>query len=145
MTMLKWATPFDEIDLLRQDFDALFQKPKSCENADFNVPVQVVELENGYRVAFSLPGLPSESVGEHVQIEATAKTLTLSGALSDGDLQPTEKRLINQFRTGKFYKQLSFPDGINPDTIEARYQQGILTIQLEKAHVAQKRTIAIQT
>lgn len=145
MSMLKWSTPLDELsemNLLRRELDHLFT-PVSGQTA-LNPPIDVAESEGYYRVRMSLPGLPTQNVGEHVQLEATPKTLNISGEVHAPEPQPGEKTLFSQVRHGKFSKQLSFPDGIDAETIEASYEAGILQITLPKSSVARKRNIEIQ-
>ena len=147
MTLMKWS-PFEEAEMLRKQIDTIFSpiSPLSDETGvGLNPPVDVVEAENAYKARLMLPGLPAESIGEHVRIDATTKTLTVSGELRQKELASGEKMLIHQCRTGKFFKQLSFPDGIDPDGIEASYADGILEIVLPKAAAAQKRSIQINT
>lgn len=144
MSLLKWATPFEEVDLLRKEMEGLLTTPANVSNGQFNPPVEVVEAENYYRVRILLPGLPAESIGEYIHLEGTPKTLNMSGEIRPAELRPQEKLLLNQFRYGKFFKQLSFPEGIDHENIEARYNQGILDIQLPKAVASQKRSVQIQ-
>lgn len=144
MSMMKWATPFEEIDLLRKEMDHLLGSTTSQASNNLNPPVEVVENENRYRVRMSLPGLLAERISEHVHIDATAKTVTISGEIPPHDYGQSEKVLVNQFRFGKFLKQLSFPDGIDHENIEAHYRNGLLEITLQKAMNAQKRSVEIQ-
>ncbi len=144
MSLMKWATPFEELDLFRKEMDALLSNSQAAPGTDFNPPVEVIETDSHYQVHLILPGLPTENLSEHVHLDATPKTLTLSGELRQRELGPNEKRLINQFRSGKFFKQLSFPDGIDHENIQASYRNGILEVTLPKAVAAQKRSIQIQ-
>lgn len=144
MSMLKWASPLDEIDMLRKEIDNAFAATTATNGTGFNPAVEVVEAENAYRLRIPLPGLPTENLSEHIHIDATQKTLTLSGEMTPPELQPGEKALMTQIRYGKFYKQLSFPDGIDPETIEASYSAGMLEIRLPKASASQKRSVQIQ-
>ena len=145
MSMLKWSNPLDELSemgLLRRELDQVFNPPSG--HAGLNPPIEVVEAEDRYRVTISLPGLPTANLGEHIQLDATPKTLTISGETRAPELQPGEKSLFSQVRYGKFHKQLSFPDGIDAEHIEAAYAAGLLEITLPKALSTQKRTIQIQ-
>jgi len=143
--MLKWSTPLDELSemsLLRRELDHLFT-PASGQSA-LNPPIDVVESEGYYRIRMSLPGLPTQNLGEHVQLEVTPKTLSISGEVHGPEPQPGEKILFSQVRHGKFSKQLSFPDGIDAEAIEASYEAGVLQITLPKSSVSRKRNIEIQ-
>jgi HSP20 family protein len=132
MSMLCW-TPLEEMDVLKREMESLFA-PVSAANGEsraytFNPPAEVIEAEN---------------IGEHVHLEATQKALTISGELNTPVREVNEKVLTSQFRYGRFFKQLGFPDGIDHENIEANYQSGILEIRLPKMATAQKRSIQIQ-
>lgn len=144
MSVMKWVTPLEELDFFRKEMEGLLSNNTSANTGTFSPPVEVIETENNYQVRLLLPGLPAEQISEHVRLEATQKTLTLSGEINPRELQGSEKLLVNQFRYGKFFKQLSFPDGINHDHIEAAYKNGILEVSLPKTIAVQKRSIQIQ-
>lgn len=153
MSMMKWS-PFEEVEQLRKQIDNIFTPLSALGNETghaygnnaygMNPPVDVVEAENAYKVRFLLPGLPTENLSEHVNIEATAKTLTVSGELRPAQLSQGEKLLVTQLRYGKFFKQLGFPDGIDDERIEASYGNGILEVVLPKAQTARKKNVQIQ-
>jgi HSP20 family protein len=144
MAILKWSSPLDDMDLLRKEIDQVFTTASQNTGLGFSPPVEISEAENAYVVRMMLPGLPVENLSEHVHIDATQKTVSISGELQPRELPAGEKPLVSQFRYGKFFKQLSFPDGIQHETIEASYSNGILEIRLPKAVAAQKRNIQIQ-
>jgi HSP20 family protein len=145
--MLRWS-PLEEMDVLKREFENLFAPVTSVngesKTCGFNPPVEVVEADDNYKVRLSLPGLPQDNIGEHVHLEATQKTLTVSGELQPSGKDAAEKTLISQLRYGPFFKQLAFPDGIAHENIEASYRSGILEIFLPKLYTAQKRSIQIQ-
>jgi HSP20 family protein len=144
MSMLKWTSPLDDFDLLRKEIDQVFTAGQSPHAAGFSPSLEITEAEDAYWVRMVLPGLPTETLSEHVHIDATQKTVTISGEMQPRELPPGEKMLVSQFRYGKFYKQLSFPDGIQHEGIEASYRNGLLELRLPKAVAAQKRSVEIQ-
>lgn len=145
MSMSKWSSPLEEMDLFRKNLDQLFTSTLSGLSTGFSPPIEVVEGEDAYYVRMYLPGLPSEHPDEHIRIDGTSKTLTISGELQPPELAGNEKMLISQFRYGQFYKQLNFPDGVDPDKIDAHYRSGLLEVKLPKSQASQKRSIQIRT
>lgn len=145
MSILKWTTPFEEVSLLRRELEGLLNAPGYSGGAsDYSPPVEVTETEAGYQVRLVLPGLSAQQISEHVRLDATPKTLAVSGEIRPRELRPNEKVLVNQFRYGQFSKQLSFPDGVDHERIEAAYRNGVLEINLPKVLAVQKRSIPIQ-
>lgn len=144
MSMMRW-TPFEEMEHLRRQIDNIFvpvvvSHPGEKATTSFVPPVEVVERPDGYRVRFMLPGIRPDDV----KLEASAKTLSISGEIASPALEEKERVLISQFRVGKFSKQLSFPDGIEPGNVEADYVNGILEVKVPKAESMQKRSIEIR-
>lgn len=143
MSMMRW-TPFDEMENLRKQIDGIFMplvvSHPGEKSGSFVPPVEVIEHENGYRVRFMLPGIRPEEVN----LEATAKTLTVSGEVHPQAPGENERVLLSQFRFGKFSKQLGFPDGIEHSRVEAAYGNGILEVSVPKAESSQKRSIEIK-
>lgn len=148
MSLMKWTTR-DDWDTLRSHMNHWLAASVLSPDADlrgttqYSPPVDVVETDDQYQVRFVLPDLP-ECIDEHVHLEATRTSLTLSGELPSRPLASNERRLINQIMSGKFFKQLSFPEHIEHEQIEAHYANGVLTVALPKTVSRQKRNITIQ-
>jgi HSP20 family protein len=51
---------------------------------------------------------------------------------------------INERFAGRFRRVLSMPDDIDPDSVSARYADGVLHVQLKRRESAQPRRISIQ-
>ncbi|RLE49567.1 MAG: Hsp20/alpha crystallin family protein [Candidatus Methanomethylicota archaeon] len=75
--------------------------------------VDVMESGDYIKVYAELPGVEKEDI----KLNATENTLTIS--------VDTEKR--------KYYKEISLPSPVKPETAKATYRNGVLEVQLEKA------------
>lgn len=144
MSVLKWSAPFEETDSLRRELAQWFASAATSAAGHVVPPVEVIETEGAYRFNMLLPGMPAEALGEYVHIDATAKTLVITGEFPERKLEPGEKSVLSQFPAGPFSKQISFPDGIEHEQIEARYRNGILEVTLPKAITTRKRSVQIQ-
>ncbi len=80
--------------------------------------VDVIEQENSYEVVAELPGVEKENINLH----ATENSL--------------EIRAEND---RKYYKEVKFDSEIIPESAEASYKNGILSVKLKKKEVEKKK------
>lgn len=141
-------------------FDSVFPTQRKAteegfESAVWRPVVDVHEDENSYIIDAELPGLTREDV----KLSFQDGTLTISGERSyqhekrvengengtNGNGASKEKNCHRMERFyGKFYRSFSFPTAVNPDAINARFDNGILTITVPKAEAVRPRQIEIR-
>ena len=102
--------------------------------------VEIEETIDSFLVRAALPGVdPSE-----IKLRARDRDLVIQG-----ERRPTEEeknyRLRSEFDFGTFYRDVSLPDEIIPEEVEATYDQGILEVVLpKKAGEGSARTIPVK-
>ena len=125
-----------------QDFDRVvdsFLKPTYANTVNFQPNCDVSESDDHYLVSFDMPGIKKEDI----KIEVQKNQLLISGERLR--TQGSEAGLYNERRYGKFERTFTLPATINPEKIEAQYEDGVLNIALPKAEAAKPKTIQIQT
>lgn len=55
-----------------------------------------------------------------------------------------EKGGPREWRRQEFYRSVSLPPGIDPDKVEAKYRNGVLTVTLPKTEASKGRRITVQ-
>lgn len=121
---------------------SLYNLINEFENVFFNtestrgINVDVVEIENGYRVLAEIPGVKKEDI--NISFEK-------GDLLIEGNVKKEEaKYLLNERGNAKFKRVISFGD-IKEDNITARYDNGILDITITLAkNVETKRIVNIE-
>lgn len=100
-------------------------------------PVNVREEPERLVVEAALPGYdPSR-----IDVKVEEDTLVLSGERRD----PEGARVLRRERwSGPFVREIALPFKVDSDHVEARYANGILTIELPKAPEARPRKIQVQ-
>jgi HSP20 family protein len=91
-------------------------------------------------IAF-VPGIEPASID--VQLEQGV--LTIAGERAD-DLAAQAERAtvqINERFTGRFRRVVSLADDVDPDTVDARYRDGVLHISIARREAAQPRRISV--
>lgn len=104
--------------------------------------VDVAEKDNGYEVKADIPGVKKEDInvridGNVVQIEAEVKRE--KETKGDG-----EKVLRSERYYGNISRTFSLADDVDDSKAEAKYADGVLTLQLPKKATTASKKIAIQ-
>jgi len=157
MLTLRSSSPFDLFDRIEQQ---LSQQLHSAER----VPAaEVHETAEAYEVVLELPGVDKDAI----EVKATDRSLVISaerrnqrqlpvapapeaGEASGEGVQPTngvakvKSPLISEFRYGTWSRSFRFPQPIERDLLEARYQGGLLTVRAPKAHKATTVTVKVE-
>lgn len=113
-------------------FDELFNAFPSTWGTDArsnsSAPVNINETENGYNVEFSVPGRNKEDF----KINVENGLLTVSYEKKEQAESKEAKSVRKEFSFQSFKRSFTLDEKINADGIEAKYENGILSISLPK-------------
>jgi HSP20 family protein len=102
--------------------------------------MNVTEDKDNYYVRAELPGIKAEDL----ELSVTADTLSISGERK----LPTEDENAQYHRrereTGRFSRIISLPSPMDTGKVEAKCNEGILTVTLPKAEAAKPKQITIK-
>ena len=104
-------------------------------------PTDVSEDQNSLRISMELPGVdPSD-----VRLSLESNVLTIRGEKKQESEENNER--VHRFeRTyGMFERTFALPNTVDPDKIEARYENGVLFVSIPKAERAKPREIRVNT
>lgn len=122
-------------------FDEFFAEFERLSRQAFTgsaaVPVSVWSNDEAIAITVELPGIAKEQL----QIEATCDSLTISGERQTSAGEGTW--LSRERQTGGFNRTISLPWRIDPDRVEARLKDGILTVALRRSESDKPRKIAV--
>lgn len=129
--------PFSVLDAMVHDW--LSQRPATPRVT--RAPLDVSERDDRYEVRAELPGASRDAIavdidGARVSISATAKTVT--------EPQDGEKLLHSERRPASFERSFELPQAVNPDTAQAKFEDGVLTLTLPKKDLPKARRLTIQ-
>lgn len=137
MTLLMKPEPFTG-DLHRL-FNTLFEDAGSVAQQRWVPSMDLVEADDHFMLKADLPGLSEEDVA----IEVRDNALTISGERK----AEHEKRERGWYRVersfGRFSRSLSLPEGIDPDSITANFDRGVLSVTIPKPEQRKPRRIQI--
>ncbi|KAJ4845230.1 hypothetical protein Tsubulata_003829, partial [Turnera subulata] len=93
-------------------------------------PADVKELPNSYVYVIDMPGLKKDQIKVYVEEE---KTLVVSGERKRERERDQGVRYIRMSRRlGKYLQKFELPDNAEPEKISAAYEDGVLTVVVEK-------------
>ncbi len=91
-------------------------------------------------VETQLPGMKPEDI----QVSIEQGVLTIQGQTKAEEERQERSYLIREHRTGRFSRSVRLPETVDPDAVQATYEDGILRLTLPKAERAKARRIQIQ-
>jgi HSP20 family protein len=127
---------------LSRAMDDVIGQTNESLNGQYWVPsMDAWETEQAFVVQVDLPGLTPEQV----DVSFDRNTLTVRGTRSD--TIPTdkgEKRVFFVERSpGSFSRTLRFPQYVEASKIDAKFENGVLTVTVPKSEAAKPRKITI--
>ena len=140
MTLVKVNNPvlktFDGlVNDLFNDLPATFGKTFRQDVFSFP-PVNIVENANAYQLEVAVPGL--EKADFNIKLEANV--LTIGADKKAVATTETEKVIRREFSNKAFKRSFTLDEKIEASTIDAKYENGILTLNLPKKEVAKATT-----
>jgi len=143
MSALTRWDPFREMMDIRREMDRFLQTTLSNQEGmqqTWAIPLNVSETKDAYELEASLPGVKPEDV----EITLTNNTLTISGETKAEEEKEDRTFHMRERRYGSFVRSLTLPSAINPDAVEAHFENGVLKLRVPKAEEAKPKRIQIQ-
>jgi HSP20 family protein len=144
MAIIRWQTPFDDMDRLHREVDRLFSEftgggePFTSRTYP---AVNITEDTDHYYVRGELPGVKSEDL----EISVVEGRLLIRGERKL-DTEDKGASYHRREREGGFFRRIiALPAKVNPEKVSAAIKNGVFTITLPKAEEAKPRKIAVKT
>lgn len=109
--------------------------------AAFDVPVDIVEGNKGFRLLCMLPGVEPAQVS----VDMDGNILTVSGERRFPALEEGERLESVESHHGFFKRQFKIPERTDSNGVTARYEDGILEISIPKKDAGPAKSIPITT
>ena len=125
MTTLQFNQPaFKTIDSF---FDSLLSDLPVTSKNNFNFPpVNIIETKDNYELEFNAPGRSKEDF----KITVDKNILTVSYEKKEEQKDESKKFIKKEFSSRSFKRSFNLDEKINADAINAKYENGILTLTL---------------
>jgi HSP20 family protein len=140
---VSFRSAFEQLDKMRRQFDHLFGDDLAASRgllgAGVFPQVNMTEDADRFYIRAELPGVKTDDL----EMQATAKNLSIAGERKIEAENEGVRYHRREREAGKFSRIIAMPTEIDPDRIEAKMQDGILTIRVPKAEAVKPRQITI--
>lgn len=131
MTLIKFE-PFRDLDLLNTNIRRFFDDfPAAAQefSATYHPKIDIYEDDKKIYFEAEVPGISKKDLN----ISVHDNVLTVTGEKKK-ELEQKAKNFFRSERTyGSFTRSFTLPDEVNTEKIEAKFTDGILKIEIEKA------------
>lgn len=145
MIVRRYWQPFQEFNTVKQQLDQLFDDFAGIETAPttWTPAVNLVESEEALTLHVQLPGISTDNIADNIDIQASREVISISGDRTAPTLAEGETRRRNEFRYGSFRRVVSLPVAIDPQSVTANYEAGILVLTLPKAEEERNKVVKV--
>lgn len=137
------------ISRFRNEFDRLFDRffrdPWSLaedwteRGAGWLPSLDVSETDTEITVRAEVPGVKPDDL----DVSVTGNVLTLSGEKKSTSESKDENSFHSECFYGSFRRSVTLPTEVDPEKIDARHAQGVLTIRMKKRHPTAARRVKV--
>ncbi len=141
--LVKW-NPFQEIERTLGWWGTQpFRRPQwddpQASTVNWVPPVNVYEDKEALFVEAQLPGIDMNDV----KISVTDHTLQLHGERKEEREESQENYHFREAQYGAFARSFRLPNYVKPEQATARYDKGVLTVQVPKLEETKPKSIPI--
>ena len=148
MTVLTRWQPFREVTSLQERVNQLFNDVfsdidspdrSSLNSLSFAPRRDVYEEDDRIVLEMEVPGIKEEDV--HLTLEGN--TLSISGERKiENNRKPDRYQRVERYY-GSFSRTFTLPASVDPDSVDAKYEHGILHVSMAKKANARPRQIKV--
>jgi HSP20 family protein len=142
MTITRWD-PFREVVALQNRVNSLFgnfaENESPLTTASFIPAVDVYEDEKKVVLKLEVPGIEEKDL----DIRVENHTLTVKGERKFAAEEKEENFHRIERRYGSFYRAFTLPSTVDTESVDAKYEAGVLKLELKKKPEAQPKQIKV--
>ena len=139
----RFRSPLEELYRMRQQMEQLLESaatPPQREAAGVLPLINLTEGKDNYYVRAELPGVK----GDELDIQVTANNLAISGERKIAAEEEGARYHRKEREAGAFSRMIGLPGEVDTDKVEAKLENGILTIVISKAEIAKPKQITVK-
>ena len=135
------AQPLSELERLRRLLDQTFGgfglPALATESVGWTPPVDIEEQDDAYVIEAEVPGVTKDDVN----IELVSNELTITGEIKEREREGILRKRTR--RIGRFEYRVRLPEQVDPDKVEAKLTDGVLSVRVPKHEQAERRKIQV--
>jgi HSP20 family protein len=145
MALVRWE-PFRELAALQNEMGRWMSQvagvgtlPGNGQSSAWMPAVDVWETDKELVLSFDLPGIPEDKIA----VELEDNILTVSGERERTQEHSNDRFYRFERRYGSFSRSVTLPTGVNEDSIQADYRDGVLEVRVPKPEEQKPKRIQI--
>lgn len=130
MRRLRRRDGFDDLFNQMEDFVDQFQElgRDFTSGVSTGIPVDIREEDGEYILEADLPGVQKDELN----VKADENTLEISADVNQEVKEEGENYVRKERSTRSYRRKVAWPSPVEPESVEAEYENGILTVTAEK-------------
>jgi HSP20 family protein len=142
-TLTRWD-PFRELAGLQDRMNRLFQdsyagREEDLTTSGFAPPVDIYEDEHNLTLKLEVPGIEEKDID--IRMENNVLTVRGERKLEKEEKEENFHRVERRY--GSFVRAFTLPNTVDPDSVKANYDKGVLKITFAKKAEAKPKQIKI--
>ena len=142
MTLMKYSQPGRDVFGKRFSdiMDEFFNDAVATRRSSFAPSIDISENEKQYMIDVEIPGVDKKDIKLNVE----NNTLTISGERKFEKKEDGKQYHRVESHYGTFSRSFTLPDNVNTESINATYNNGILSITVDKSEEKMRKQIKIK-
>jgi HSP20 family protein len=137
------AQPLSDVERLRRMLDQTFGSfglpALATESVGWAPPVDIEEQDDAYVIEAEVPGAKKDDVN----IELISNELMVTGEIKEREREGILRKRTR--RIGRFEYRVRLPEQVDPDSVEAKLKDGVLSVRVPKHEQAERRRIQVKS
>jgi HSP20 family protein len=134
-----FRTPLNDVALLQNRLNSIFRESESLTGGNFVPAVDVYEDVQKVVLKLEVPGVKQEDL----DIRLVNQTLTVKGERKFEKEEKEENFRRIERSYGSFVRSFTVPQTVDTESVGANYENGVLTITLNKKAEAKPKQVKI--
>ncbi|NNC36473.1 MAG: Hsp20/alpha crystallin family protein [Hyphomonadaceae bacterium] len=130
--------PLSELRHMQETMNRMFDSNQSVGRANYP-PVNMYSRDDGLLVTAELPGFDNDKL----DITVHGDTLRVEGNIAENDSEKADGWHRRERGRGQFARTIDLPYRADPDTVEARFKDGVLEIEMRRPEEDKPRRITV--
>ena len=144
MAIVRYS-PWSEMDSVQRQINRMFNEvltPSSLAEGNYSKypAAELTTTEEALILKLEVPGISLEDIN----IEATAKSISISGERKSTVATEDAENTRSEFRSGGFARVIPLPARIQNTQVKAEYKDGILHLTLPKAEAERNKVVKVK-
>lgn len=119
--------------------DEFFNDMVTTGRDSFVPSIDISETDNQFLISAELPGMKKEDIN----IDLENRRLTISGERKFEQKEDGETFHRVETRYGSFSRSFQLPNSVDEESVQAKYEEGVLRITIDKSEDKVKKQIEI--